>query len=44
VKIRSGSLHGVEDSPIQEVMALNAETATAPGLTIPPSMYCAPTR
>jgi hypothetical protein len=43
VKTRSGSLRGEGDMPIQEVTALNAKTAAALGLTIPPSMVCAPT-
>src|SRR4029079_5416114 len=38
VKTRSGSLPGEGNLPIETVMALNAKTAKAPALTVPPSM------
>jgi hypothetical protein len=38
VKTRSGSLPGEGNLPIETVTALNAKTAKAPALTVPPSM------
>ena len=38
VKTRSGSLPGEGNLPIETMTALNAKTAKAPALTVPPSM------
>jgi hypothetical protein len=38
VKTRLGSLPGEGNLPIETVTALNAKTAKAPALTVPPSM------